>query len=310
MKQHVSHRLITFWRIATNGTLNFFRNAWLSIASTAVMTVALAVMLISVILNYGLNDALADITRKIDIAIFFKDKVSADQVKALQSDLDQVKNVVGTTYVDKAEALRRYREQYKDNATLLNAINEKENPLPASLEITVKNLEEIDPILQVTQKDEYIPIIDPDRSFQEDRQKTIQRIGNIKKFILQGGAIASFSFALIAVLIIFNTIRMAIFSRKDEVSIMRLIGATNGYIRGPFIFEAMLDGIVVAVFALIIGYLVIFVGGPKIVSFIDLTDTLSFFQSHWTLVGFATILSGIAIGVFSSMLAMMRYLKL
>lgn len=302
--------MITLWRIMTAGTRNFFRNAWLSIASTAVMTVALAVMLGSVILNYGLNDALEDITRKIDIAIFFNDKATKPQVEALAAELEGLENVVSTRYVDKLEALARYREQYKDNPILLQAITDKENPLPASLEIMVKNLEQIDPILMVTQKDEYIPIVDPDKSFQEDRQKTVQRIGNIKNFIVKGGGLASLVFAAIAILIIFNTIRMAIFSRKDEVAIMRLIGATKGFIRGPFVFEAMLDGIVAAVLALFVGYLLIFVGGPKIISFIDLSDTLYFFQSHWTLVGLATILAGIAIGVFSSMLAMIRYLKL
>lgn len=310
MSPKTTHRLITLWRIMTAGTRNFFRNAWLSIASTAVMTVALTVMLVSVILNYGLNDALDDITRKIDISVFFNNKASSEKVETLSSDLEGLPNVTDTNYVDKSEALRRYREQYKDNPVLLAAINEKENPLPASLEISVRDLQDIDDIVRVTQKEVYLPIIDPDKSFQEDRQKTVQRIGSIKSFIVKGGMFASLIFAAIAILIIFNTIRMAIFSRKDEVGIMRLIGATKGFIRGPFVFEAMLDGIVAAVLALFIGYLLIFVGGPKIISFIDLSDTLYFFQAHWTLVGLATIFSGIAIGVFSSMLAMIRYLKL
>ncbi|MBI3983811.1 ABC transporter permease [Candidatus Microgenomates bacterium] len=304
------NRLIMLWRVMVAGTRNFFRNSWLSMASTAVMTIALAVMLISVILNYGLNDALDDITRKIDIAVFFKDNVKPKHVEAMTNDLKQIENVVSVHYVDKSEALRRYREQYQDNPTLLEAITEEENPLPTSLEVSVKNLEQIDPILAVTQKEEYLPVVDPDKSFQEDRQKTVQRIGSIKRFLLQGGIVASALFATIAILIIFNTIRMAIFSRRDEVEIMRLIGSTNSYIRGPFLFEAMLDGVIAAVFALFVGYLTIFVGGPKLISFIDLTDTLNFFQTHWTLVGLITMASGMLIGTISSTLAMIRYLKL
>lgn len=306
----MQNRLITLWRIVTAGTRNFFRNAWLSAASTAVMAVALSVMLVAVILNYGLSDALDDITRKIDITIYFKNNATAKQIERVGADLGRIENVVGTHYIDKTEALSRYREQNQDSPVLLEAITEKENPLPASLEVVVKDLRDSGPITAVAQKPEYASFIDLDENREEKNQKTIQRIGSIKKFLLQGGVVASITFATIAVLIIFNTIRMAIFSRRDEVEIMRLIGATNGYIRGPFIFEAMLDGIVAAVFALVVGYIVIFVGGPKIISFIDLSNTLSFFQQYWTVVGLCTIFMGMMIGVFSSMLAMIRYLKL
>ncbi len=305
----MSQKLITLWRITLAGTRNFFRNAWLSIASTAVMTVTLSVMLTSVILNFALNDALTTVTQKINVAIYLQDSASQSQLDSLKNDLQKIDNVTAIKFVDKAEALRRYQEQNKGNPALLNAITSTENPLPRSYELTLKDLNNVQPIEQVAGESQYASVIQ-DTSLGQDRAKTIKRIGDIKAFLLKAGVLGSAVFATIAILIIFNTIRMAIFARKDEVEIMRLIGATNSYIRGPFVFEAMLDGIVAAVFALMIGYVILFVGGPKLLSYIDFSNTLNYFSIHWSIVGLITIGSGILIGVISSTLAMIRYLKL
>lgn len=304
-----SSRLITLWRIMVAGTRNFFRNAWLSIAATAVMVVTLTVMLSAIILNVALNDTLKQVTNKIDISIFFTDNTTPEQIAKVQEELKKTANVQSSRYVSKIEALSRYREQNKNNPELLEAVNEKENPLPQSIEIQVKDLKNTDAITALTQREEFKPLIQ-DTTHGEDRQKTIQRIGNINSFLTKVGLFGSLVFAIIAVLIIFNTIRMAIFSRGDELQIMRLIGATNGFIRGPFLFEAMLDGIVAAVITLITIYFLLFYGGPKLLSYVDFSHTLLLFGTHWTLVGLATMLAGMAIGALSAALAMIRYLKL
>jgi cell division transport system permease protein len=302
-------RWITLWRIMQAGTRNFFRNAWLSIAATVMMVVTLTVVLGAIILNVALNDTLGEVTKKIDIAIFFEDVATESDAKQLETDLRKDPNVTDVLYVSKTDALARYREQNKDNPALLEAINERENPLPSSLEVRVKDLKMVDPILELTKQEDYIPLIQ-DTSLGEDRKKTIERIANIKQFLLTAGLAASIVFAAVAILIIFNTIRIAIFSRSDELGIMRLIGATNSFIRGPFLFEAMLDGAVAAVITLVIVYITIFTGAPKVINYVNFNDTITFFENHWTLVGLGTIASGMLIGTISSVLAMVRYLKL
>jgi cell division transport system permease protein len=304
-----SSRLVTVWRICQAGTRNFFRNAWLSMAAIAVMTVMLTVILNAFIINVALNDTLADVTKKIDIAVFFKEGVTAEQVLPLQEDIKRDSNITSVFYVSKTEALKRYREQNKNSPELLEAVNEQENPLPTSLEIQVKDLKRIDPLIETTRKPEYSQIVS-DTSLGEDRQKTVQRIANVKAFLLKAGVVASAIFATIAVLIIFNTIRMAIFSRGEEISIMRLVGATNGYIRGPFLFESMLDGVIAGVITLVITYVVLFIGAPKLLSYVNFSQTITLFETYWTLVGLATLLLGMLVGVASSALAMVRYLKL
>src|SRR3990167_9583245 len=152
-------KLITFWRILVTGTRNFTRNAWLSIAATAVMVVTLTFMLTAIIFNFALNDTLEQVTKKIDVAIFFTDEATPEQIEAFQTELKTLENVQTIRFVTKAQALERYREQNRDNAALLEAVNETENPLPRSIEIQVKDLNKVDPIVLATQKDEYLPIV-------------------------------------------------------------------------------------------------------------------------------------------------------
>lgn len=304
------HRnLISLGRICQAGARNFFRNAWLSVAATAVMVVTLTVMLGAIILNFAVKDTIAQVTNKIDVAIFLKDEATPAQVETLQTELKQLDNVQSTKYISKLDALKRYREQNKDKPALLEAVSEKENPLPTSIEIQVKDLKQIDPIIALTKKEEY-KIIVQDTSYGEDRQKTVQRIASINSFLTKSGIVVSAIFATIAVLIIFNTIRIAIFSRGEEIQIMSLVGATKRFIRGPFIFEAMLDGFLAAVFSLIICYTILIYMAPRLLGYVDFAHTLMLFEGHWTIVALLTMLTGMAIGSISSILAMARYLKL
>lgn len=299
-----------FWRVITSGTRNFFRNAWLSVAATTVMVITLTIMLAAVAFNMALGDTLDRVTESIDIAIFLNDDAPMYIVSQLQHDLEQLDNVTGVQYISKDDALRRYRLDNIDNPDVLDAVTEDGNPLPTSLEIQVQDLQLIDEIIILTQENQYLAIIE-DTSLGEDRRRTIERIADTRQFLITSGIAASLIFASVSVLIIFNTIRMAIFARGDEISIMRLVGATNGFIRGPFLFEAILDGLIAAGISLGLVYALLFRGATRIVNdFIIFEGTITFFTEQWLLVVLATLAAGALIGVISSMMAMVRYLKL
>ncbi|MEX0748470.1 MAG: permease-like cell division protein FtsX [Candidatus Saccharimonadales bacterium] len=302
-------RLLVLWRIVLAGTRNFFRNAWLSVAATAVMVITLTIMLGAVVFNMALGDTLDQVTESIDIALFFDDSAPLETVQQLQTELESLANVADTHYVSKAEALERYQADNADNTDILEAVTETENPLPTSLEIQVYDLNEIDEIILLSQDERFVPIIE-DTSLGEDRRRTIARIADTRQFLISFGVVASLLFASISILIIFNTIRMAIFARSEEIGIMRLVGATNGFIRGPFLFESMLDGIIAAAISLGVLYTALLKGAPRLVDFVNFDSTLSFFTGMWPLVVFVTICAGILLGVISSMMAMIRYLNL
>ncbi|MEX0932222.1 MAG: permease-like cell division protein FtsX [Candidatus Saccharimonadales bacterium] len=302
-------RLITMGRILQSGGRNFLRNAWLSTAATAVMVVTLTLLLTGIIMNLALNKTVEEIASKIDVSIFLEDTIKPEQRDGLQRDFARLENVKEVRYISKLDALAIYRQQNQANPELLEAVTEEENPLPASFEVGVYDLNNIDPIIEVAQNPAYASGVES-TSYDEDRQTTIQRIAGASNFIIRSSLVASLVFATISVLIIFNTIRMAVFTRSDELKIMRLIGSTNSFIRGPFLFESSIYGVVAAAVSLGIAYSGLFYLGPRISSHVNFNYVIDIFTANWFWVSLGTLAVGVAIGLISSMLAMVRYLKL
>jgi cell division transport system permease protein len=304
--------LIVLWRIAQTGVRNFLRNAWLSTAATAVMTVTLSIMLLSYVSQIALNATIRSIVNKIDVSIYIKDSTTPEQIKIMQAQLAATDNVAGVKFVSKPEALARYRQQNRNNPTLLEAISENDNPLPASFEVKVKDQKRLDPIAGFVTRDDVKPLLDPKNptSYQGDRKATIDKIVRYSNFLKTIGLVASALFVVISTLIIFNTIRMAIFTRREEIEIMKLVGATNWFIRGPFLFEAAMYGIIAALVAVMLIYALVTAAGPGLARNIDMSQVNALFKSAPLAITLVELGFGIVIGATSSLLAMKRYLKL
>lgn len=302
--------MVQFWRVIQVGLRNFGRNLWLSTAATAVMTVTLSIVITSFFSTSALNATIKTVTDKIDVSIYLKDGVSQDQINKIKQTLFATGNVKAVDYVSKDQALKAYQAANKNNPTLLQAISETSNPLPASLQVKSKDPRHLDSIAAaINQPDIKAAESDPP-SYSGNRKATIDKIIRLSNFIKTAGLIASVMFIVISTLIIFNTIRMAIFTRRDEIEIMKLVGATKWFIRGPFIFEAALYGIIAAIIAVTLGYAVILAGLARLGSYVDVTSTVNFFRSYPALIVLVEMVIGVAIGAFSSLLAMSRYLKL
>lgn len=303
---------VTFARIGKTGSRNFMRNAWLSTAATAVMTVTLTLIAVSYIATSALNTTIKGVVDKIDVSVYLNDATTPEQVTSLQTRLKAIDNVSSIKFVSKNDALAQYREQNKANPELLKAVSETDNPLPASIQIKVKDQNKMQPITDLVNQPDVKPLLAPRDavSYSGDRKVTIDRIISTSNFIKLATIAASVLFVIISTLIIFNTIRMAIFTRRDEIEIMKLVGATSWFIRGPFIFEAALYGIIGAAISLIIVYMLIIGGAPKLGSYVDTESVVSFFKSNFILVALIEVVIGILIGAISSLIAMVRYLKL
>jgi cell division transport system permease protein len=302
--------MLQFWRILHAGGRNFMRNLWLSTAATAVMTVTLTIVVISFISNSALTSTIKGVTDKIDISIYLRDDITPSQLQAFKADLASDTNVASISYKSKTDALAEYRKQNASDAKLLQAISETDNPLPASLQIKAKDPKKLSGIATIVAKPDNKALQSDPPSYSGDRKATIDKIVRFSNFFKTTGLVASIIFVVISTLIIFNTIRMAIFTRRDEIEIMKLVGATKWFIRGPFLFEAALYGIIAAAIASTLAYLLLLGGGPKLGSYIDVQSTITFFQHYPLLVIAVEVFIGICIGAFSSLLAMSRYLKL
>jgi cell division transport system permease protein len=304
--------MIQFIRILQAGLRNFTRNAWLSAAATAVMTITLTLIIFSYIANSALTSTVKSVTDKIDVSLYLADSTTADQLQGIKEKLNQTGNVDSFIYVSKADALAKFQRDNKGNSKLSQAISETDNPLPASLQIKAKDPKKINVLADVAKQSDVLALLDKTApvSYNEKNKKTIDRIVSISNFIGTAGLIGSLVFIIISTLIIFNTIRMAIFTRRDEIEIMKLVGATKWFIRGPFIFEAALYGILAAVIALALSYSLLLGGAPKLAAYIDVNSTIAFFRHYPLLIVSVEIVIGVFIGMISSVMAMSRYLKL
>jgi cell division transport system permease protein len=302
--------LITFARQSRVGLTNFLRNSWLSTAATAIMVVTLSIVTVTFIANMTFTKMVGNITNKIDISVYLTDTITPNDRNRFMAELKALPDVSRVTYISKDQALSTYRAENKDNIQLLNAISETDNPLPASFNVEPRDPNKINDIATVINKNENKQLQSAQPSYSGDRKLAIDRIVSIARFFKFTGVAASGVFAIISIMIIFNTIRMAIFNRRDEIEIMKLIGATKQYIRGPFLIEASLYGLIAGIVTLVLSYGLLLGQSENIASYIpEVLDTKAFFIQYAAPIALGIMLLGILIGVVSSMLATNKYLK-
>ena len=311
--QGLKRRLITLRRIIKTGCINFVRNASLSIAAMAVMLITLTIVLFSVIANATFTHTVQQITDKIDISVYLKDSVTPKERDELIDRIKGLENTKSVEYVSKDQALESYKRQNANNIDLLVAISQTDNPLPASLQIKPKDPNKISEIKSVLEDPKVKALQSDETSYSGDRKEAIDKITRATHFFRQAGIVGVLVFALISMLIIFNTIRMAIFNRRSEIQIMRLLGASTNYIRGPFVVETVLYGIISASIS-VVALNALFAAASSTLQasslgLLDINYSYQYFSNHFWLFLTVQIGIGILIGAVSSLIATRRYLK-
>lgn len=302
---------ITFLRVIRYGLSNFTRNAWLTTAATAVMTVTLLIVLFTFTARMVFADTIAEVRQKIDISVYLKDDVSQAEVVRFGKEIKAVPNVTEVTYISKEEARETFAEQNKTELAQLEALGEiGENPFPASLRIKTSDPNQLDELNAVINSEQNKALQSEEPSNSGERKAAIDTIARVSQFSEMAGLVAGGIFVVISIMIIFNTIRMAIFNRRDEIEVMKLIGADKSFIRGPFIVEASLYGILAAIISLAIMYTLLLTRANDLASYqIVVNGTIDFFKAWPFLIVPVQMLIGVLIGVFSALLAIRRYLK-
>ena len=310
----MKRKWITFWRIVHAGIVNFIRNASLAIAAIAVMMITLTIVLFSVVTNATLTHTIDEISAKIDVSVFLNDTTTEAQGRELVAQLEKEPNVKAVTYLTKQEALQRYINQNADNQTLATAASLANNPIPATIIIKPRELNKIQDIknfLTTEEKQKLQTQNSP--SYSGDRQKAIENISHATDILRQIGIAAVIIFAVVSALIIFNTIQMAIFNRRDEIKIMRLLGAGSWFIRGPFVVESIIYGLLSGVISiLIVNSAFVASSGALQASSLGLLDinyASRYFAEHFFEFLTLQLTLGIVIGAASSIIATRRYLK-
>jgi len=316
VSQQKRHRRqwVTFMRMCRYGVNNFTRNAWLTIAATAIMTITLLVVFVSFVSHNVLVDTVDQLRDKVNMSIYLTTETSQEDVNKAVGELKKLSSVTAVTIKTPEQAREDFVQQNKEDTGTLDAVKEATNRFPWTLNIKVADINNTSQLVDIVKNNEAVSThVDPNRdpSFAGSRRSAIETIGRAANFAQKIGIIASVIFVGISMLIIFNTIRMAIFNRREEIQMMKLIGAERSFIRGPFLVEAIVYGFFAALIATGLGFAFLVLAAPTLQSYeISIDPTLDLMTYYAGFVLLAMIGIGAFIGIISSLLATRRYLKI
>jgi cell division transport system permease protein len=303
----------SFKRTVRSGFIGFWRSAFVSAAAIFVMTVALFVIGASMMIDQLLGASLQNIQNKVDINVYFSTVAPEQDIFRVQALLEAMPEVAEVTYTSREMALEEFSERYRNDETIMRGLAELgDNPLGASLSIRARETsqyEGIDAFLREQQaaEDPQEPLIE-EINFLRNRD-AIDRLTSIIDAVEQFSFAAMIILVLASVLITFNTIRLAIYTSRDEISVMRLVGASNSFIRGPFMLQGIMYGIVAGVLAILLLYPIVLSVGPQTEQFFQF-NIYEYFVSDFGRIFLILVGSGIVMGIVSSMFAVARYLRI
>ncbi len=304
---------ISFARVLRNALRNFHRNVWLSIATTVIMTLTLLTISFLYAVNVLGVHVLSTIEQKVDIAVIFKDKTTTTQIETMKKDIELRSDVESTRLITANQAREDFRRRHADDPYIEEALRELEvNPLPSSMFIIAKDPRFYETINSSLQSEKYAPFIDK-VNFQNSKA-VIEKMIRIMDVVKNAGLIITLTFSLLVILIMFNTIRLAIYSFREEIDIMRLVGASRWYIQGPFLVESVLVAVVSVIISTTILYLSLHTMAPQINQFFFAGqnanfDIYQYFVTHWLQAIGIQFGAAVLLAVVSSYIAVRRYLR-
>lgn len=305
---------VTVKRIIRSGFFGFWRNSFVSLSSILVMMVTLFVIGSTIFSGAILRSTLNEIRDKVDINVYFVNSAPVDDIMAIKNSLEQLPEVMPpVTYVSREEALADFKKRHENDEFTLQALDEiGDNPLGAALNVKAKDPSQYETIANFLNSKNALSkdgtsIIDKVNYYQN--KDTIDRLTRIINSANRLGFILTVFLIVISILITFNTIRLVIYMSKEEISVMRLVGASTGYIRGPFFVAGGLYGFVSAIITLILFYPITLWLGKTTENFFVGLNVFDYYTSNFGEIFLIIVFSGIAIGSVSSWLAVRKYLK-
>ncbi len=299
-------------RVVRSGFVGFWRNAFVSLSAVFVITVTLTVVGGVMLVGELLNASLAQIREKVDINVYMVTTADVAAVDELKKSLEALPDVAEVVYTSREDALAQFRERHRNDELTLQALEELgENPLGASLSIRAKETSQYESIANFLEdrragETPEAPLIDR-INFNQNRE-AINKLTRIIETVERSSFIAMVVLVASSILIAFNTIRLAIYTAREEISVMRLVGASNMFIRGPFVLQGVMYGLVSGVLTLLILYPTTLWLGPGTEAFFSF-NIFNYFVNSFGYLFAVLVGSGIILGMVSSTLAIARYLR-
>jgi len=299
-------------RIIRSGFVGFWRNAFVSLSAIFVITITLLVVGSMMLLGQLLDTSLVQIQNKVDINVYMVTTAQEESVMDLKKSLEALPDVAEVTYTSREQALAQFRERHRNDELTIQALEELgENPLGAALSVRAKQTSQYESI--ATFLDERrnaespnAPVID--RINFNQNKEAIDKLTDIIGTVERSSYITMIVLIVSSILIAFNTIRLAIYTSREEIGVMRLVGASNMFIRGPFVLQGVMYGLISGILTLLILYPVVLWLGPGTEAFFSF-NVFNYFVTNFGYLFVTLVGSGIVLGTVSSTLAIARYLR-
>lgn len=303
--------MIKFKRILKEAFNDFSRNGLLSATTTLIMTLALLCVGIFMVVFLSTNQAIAELKGKIDIVINFKDEASEGLIQKLKTELLTRPQIKSVRYISKADALAEFKSRDSVKVEVRQIISAEDNPLPRGLQIQSVELSEYDYVSALIKNPSYAPFIDS--SSHDDNKALIENINDSTKFIQKLGLGLSAVFIIVAAMVVFNTVRLAVYFRNKEIEIMRLVGASEAYVKTPFLIEGFLYGLLATIVSTGLIYLGIYImtaitSNNVFERFVSLVAPV--YYSEFWFISLTMLIVGTTIGLGASWLSIRRNVKM
>lgn len=302
---------LTIKRTLKEAWNNFLRNSWLSLAAISISVMSLYVIGILYVVTFTANNILKNVQDKVNVSVYLNINVPEEKILEMKGKLEGYGEIKSVEYVSRDKALENFKAINADEPRILKSLEEiGENPLPASLVIKTWNSNSYGSAVEKINNDSDLKENVDWINYERDKNKDIvEKLNRIVATIRRAGVVVGTIFAAVAILIIFNTLRIAIYTQRQEIEIMRLVGASNAYIRLPFVFEGILYGIIASLISMLFLLATLKLMSPHLSSVIPKENLISFYASNFWIIFGIEIITGIVIGTSSSLIAIRKYLK-
>jgi len=300
---------ISFKRVIKTGWKGFRRNIGLSLAAILIMVIVISLATLLFLLSPVSKILIADIQEKVDISVYFKEDVSSEYILEVESEISKIPEVKDVEYISKDQALEKFIEKHKDDPVLMESLAELgSNPFLASLSVRAWEPSQYEQVVSLLETSSFKNLIDKVDYY--ERKPVIEKVFLTVSGLNRVGIFFSILFAVIAVLIAFNTIRIAIYNSGEEISVMRLIGASNWFVRGPFLIQGIVIGFIAALITLLITFGLCYGFDARIKTVAPDISIYGIFLSNFFLLFLIQLATGIGLGIMSSYIAVRKYLKI
>lgn len=295
-------------RILKLGWKTFQRDGELAVATIFIIFVAITLVTSLFLLKDISQFLISNIREKVDVSVYFKEMATEEEILNLKEELSKMEEIKEVKYVSKTQAFEEFVERHKTEEILMESLAEVgENPFLASLNIKAWETAQYGTISNFLEHPSFENLIEKVDYFQ--RKPVIEKIFSLTAAANKTGILLSVLLVVVAILVTFNTIRLAIYDSREEIKIQRLVGASNWFIRGPFLVQGAIAGISAVLISLLVFSLICWLASPKVEFFFPGLSLFQIFTGNLGLIFLIQLVTGVGLGVVSSLIAVRRYLK-